>query len=118
MLSVRDSGLIVLRGKAAGRGIHIGIARVRTRANTTDIADADVLVCKTLTAASATATRIGAIVTDAGGILSNAAIVAREAGIPTVVATRGATQLIRDGQRVAVDGSRGVVWVLADGPAV
>jgi pyruvate,water dikinase len=55
---------------------------------------------------------LGAIVTDRGALLSHAAIVAREYGIPGVVGTREATRAIRDGARVRVDGTRGRVEVL------
>jgi phosphohistidine swiveling domain-containing protein len=55
--------------------------------------------------------RIGALVTDSGGILSHPAIIAREFGIPAVVATGNATSLLRDGQRVTVDGDAGVVEI-------
>jgi pyruvate,water dikinase len=52
---------------------------------------------------------LGAIVTDRGGQLSHAAIVAREYGIPAVVGTREATATFPDGARVRVDGDKGVV---------
>lgn len=53
----------------------------------------------------------GGIVTEVGGILSHGAIVAREYGIPAVMAVKGATQVLGDGQRVTVDGNKGVVYV-------
>jgi len=56
---------------------------------------------------------LGGIVTDRGGALSHAAIVAREYGIPGVVGTREATSKIPDGGRVRVDGTNGEVTVLA-----
>lgn len=52
---------------------------------------------------------LGAIVTDRGGQLSHAAIVAREYGIPAVVGTREATTTFADGERVRVNGDKGVV---------
>jgi pyruvate,water dikinase len=52
---------------------------------------------------------IGAIVTDRGGQLSHAAIVAREYGIPAVVGTREATTMFADGTQVRVNGDKGVV---------
>jgi phosphohistidine swiveling domain-containing protein len=52
-----------------------------------------------------------AVVVETGGILSHAATVAREFGIPAVVAVKGATQLIKTGQRVTVDGMTGIVTV-------
>jgi pyruvate,water dikinase len=56
---------------------------------------------------------LGAIVTDRGGQLSHAAIVAREYGIPAVVGTREATTMFADGARVRVDGDKGVVDLVA-----
>jgi phosphohistidine swiveling domain-containing protein len=50
-----------------------------------------------------------AVVVETGGMLSHAATVAREYGIPAVVAVKGATSLIRDGQAVTVDGMTGTV---------
>lgn len=52
---------------------------------------------------------LGAVVTDRGGALSHAAIVSREFGIPGVVGCRNATQKLRDGARVRVDGTSGRV---------
>lgn len=74
----------------------------------------DVLVCTITTPSwSPLFALAGAVVTDAGSLLSHTAIVAREHGIPTVVATGSATRTLRDGQRVRVDGSAGVVLPLA-----
>ena len=50
-----------------------------------------------------------AIVTDLGGPLSHSSIVAREYGIPAVVATGVGTRRIQDGQTIIVDGSAGTV---------
>ena len=52
---------------------------------------------------------IGALITDSGGILSHPAIIAREHRIPAIVGTGNATHLLKDGLRVTVDGSTGVV---------
>ncbi len=56
--------------------------------------------------------RLAAIVTDVGAPLSHAAIVAREMGIPAVVGCGNATMLLKTGDRVRVDGGRGVVEIL------
>jgi rifampicin phosphotransferase len=53
----------------------------------------------------------GGVVTEVGGILSHGAIVAREYGIPAVMSVQGATKKLRDGQRVAVDGNKGMVYL-------
>ncbi|HEV2752819.1 MAG TPA: PEP-utilizing enzyme, partial [Solirubrobacteraceae bacterium] len=55
---------------------------------------------------------LAGIVTDSGGLLSHAAIVAREFGIPGVVGCRVATREIADGAVVRIDGERGEVSIL------
>lgn len=51
-----------------------------------------------------------AIVTDLGGLGSHPAIVARELGIPCVVATKTATRAIKTGMKIIVDGNKGVIY--------
>jgi phosphohistidine swiveling domain-containing protein len=58
---------------------------------------------------------LAGLVTETGGILSHAAVVAREYGIPAVVGAEGATSEIRDGTRVIVDGTAGQVRTAAPG---
>ena len=53
--------------------------------------------------------RAAAIVTDIGGPLSHSSIVAREYGIPAVLATGNSTRRIKDGQTITVDGTAGTV---------
>jgi pyruvate,water dikinase len=55
---------------------------------------------------------IGGLVVERGSMLSHSAIVAREMGIPAVVGVRGATQVIRTGHRLRLDGRAGVVRIL------
>jgi phosphohistidine swiveling domain-containing protein len=74
----------------------------------------DVLVCaSTRPSWSVLYPSVGAIVTDAGGVLSHPAIIAREHRIPAVVATGYATTSLRDGQIVTVHGGTGIVEVQA-----
>lgn len=56
--------------------------------------------------------RAGGLIAEVGGRLSHGAIVAREYGIPAVMDVHHATQLLRDGQRVRIDGVMGIVEVL------
>lgn len=56
---------------------------------------------------------VAGVITDTGGPLSHCAVVAREYGIPAVVGTGMATTTLRDGQRVQIDGTRGIVHLLA-----
>lgn len=102
-------------GTAAARGAYSGTARVIEGEHEFDrIQQGDVLVCRNISPMwSILFTNVGALVTDSGSILSNPAIIAREYGIPAVLATGNGTEIIRDGQRVAVDGDQGVVRILA-----
>jgi pyruvate,water dikinase len=104
----------MLRGLSASGGVYEGPARrVSGRADFDRIVKGDVLVTESTTEAfNILLPLIGAIVTDAGGLLSHAAIVAREYGVPGVVGTREGTQRIPDGARVRVDGDAGEVTLL------
>jgi pyruvate,water dikinase len=57
-------------------------------------------------------TKIAGLVTDTGGTTSHPAVLSREFGIPAVIGTSVATDKIRTGDRVRVDGSNGVVEIL------
>jgi pyruvate,water dikinase len=101
----------VLRGVAAARGRVTGPARVVGPSHEPpEVRPGDILVA---TIAGEAWTPIwpllGGLVLDQGGIFQHAAVVAREYGVPTVVATREATTSITDGQLVTVDGDLGVV---------
>ncbi len=54
----------------------------------------------------------GALVTEVGGQMTHGAVVAREYGLPAVVGVQDATALIRDGQRIRVNGNDGYVEIL------
>jgi pyruvate,water dikinase len=112
--SQEPHGEKMLRGLAASGGVYDGPARlVSGPAEFGRIVKGDVLVTESTTEAfNILLPLLGAIVTDAGGLLSHSAIVAREYGIPGVVGTREATDRISDGARVRVDGDGGEVTVL------
>ncbi len=104
-----------VRGLGVSPGVYQGTARViRSTEEFGRIEQGDVLVTNsTTTAFNIVLPLLGAIVTDRGGLLSHAAIVAREYGLPAVVGCTDATSVIRDGARVLVDGRAGVAEVLA-----
>ena len=101
----------VVRGVGAVPGVAAGPARVaRTLVEADKLAPGDILVCPmTSPAWTPLFATAAAVVADAGGILSHTAIVAREFGIPCVVATRIACDEITDGEWIEVDGTTGVV---------
>jgi phosphohistidine swiveling domain-containing protein len=103
-----------VRGLGASAGTYEGPARVvYSGAGLARIEPGDVLVTvATSPAFNVVLPLVGAIVTDRGGMLSHAAIVAREYGVPAVVGSGDATQRLPDGARVRVDGEAGEVTVL------
>ncbi len=105
----------VLYGLAASKGVYQGPARrISGPSEFGRIARGDVLVTSSTTEAfNILLPLLGGIVTDNGGLLSHAAIVSREYGIPGVVGTREATERIADGVLVRIDGNAGEVTLLA-----
>ncbi len=104
-----------LNGAPASRGVVEGPARVvKSVHEIADIRDGEILVCSITSPAWAPIfSKIRAAVTDIGGVMSHAAIVCREYGLPSVVGTGRATSQIRTGQMIRVDGTAGVVTLLA-----
>jgi pyruvate,water dikinase len=109
----QQAGAQVLDGIAASPGRYTGPARVvMDEFDFGKLRPGDVLVCPVTSPVwSVLFPSIGALVTDTGGLLSHPAIIAREYGVPAVVATGNATALLRDGQAVTVDGATGRIEV-------
>jgi rifampicin phosphotransferase len=103
----------MLEGMPASAGRATGIARViLDLADTSRLGPGEILVtCATTPAWTPLFARAVAVVTDGGSLAAHASLVAREYGIPAVVAAGDATQRIRDGQSVTVDGSAGLVEI-------
>ncbi len=104
----------VLAGLAASPGVVEGRARVILRPDQLGQLEAgEVLVApSTSTSWTPVFATVAAAVLDIGGMMSHAAIVAREYGLPAVVGTGIGTQAIRTGDRLRVDGGAGVVTIL------
>ncbi|GGJ69047.1 PEP-utilizing enzyme [Streptomyces brasiliensis] len=103
-----------ITGMAASPGVVEGIARVISSADQLgEVQEGEILVA-TITAPSwgPIFGRIKATVTDIGGMMSHAAIVCREYGLPAVTGTGSASTTIRTGQRIRVDGNAGRVDIL------
>lgn len=100
------------KGYAASAGIYTGKVKVvYGQEDFAKLSKGDILVCKTMTPPWTVLFPIaGALITDAGGILSHAGIVAREYKLPAAVGTKVATSILKDGDRVTVDGTNGVVY--------
>ncbi len=103
-----------LKGFAASNGVVEGPARVvKSVEEISRIKKGDILVCQITNPTWAPLfQKISAAVSDIGGSMSHMAIVAREFGLPAVVGTGSATTRIKDGQRIRVDGGRGIVTIL------
>ncbi|MEM8924871.1 MAG: PEP-utilizing enzyme [Actinomycetota bacterium] len=104
-----DDGAV--SGLGVAPGVYEGPARIVLDESSFDkIEPGDVLVCPiTSPVWSMLFPSLGALVCDNGGPLSHPAIIAREFGIPAVVATNDATTTLNDGERIRVDGSTGTI---------
>lgn len=102
-----------LAGLAVSSGVVEGRARVILRMEDADIKDGDILVT-TFTDPSWTPlfVSIKGLVTEVGGLMTHGAVIAREYGLPAVVGVENATRLIKDGQRIRVNGTDGYVEIL------
>lgn len=102
-----------LRGTAASRGIASGTVRlVMDLTDATSLQPGEILVTTmTRPEMGVALDRAAAFVTDEGGRMAHAAIIAREMKKPCVIGTGEATRLLRDGMSVTVDGDNGLVTI-------
>ena len=103
-----------LRGIPGSPGRYSGTVRVvRDETEFAKLRPGDVLVAPATSPPwSVLFLQAAAVVTDSGGVLSHTAVIAREYGIPAVLATGEATRRLSDGDQVSVDGSTGVVSIV------
>ncbi len=103
-----------IRGIAASPGVIEGTARVVKSTDEFDLVQpGDIMVCiMTNPAWINVFPKIKGLVTDAGGIIAHPAIISREFGIPCVVATSVGSKVIKSGQKIRVDGNKGIVKIL------
>ena len=111
VVPARSSNEAIVNGQVGSKGIAGGEVRIVDASGVDDdFPDGAVLVCSVTTPEFVPLMqKCSAIVTDQGGILSHAAIVARELKKPCIVGTQGATQKLHNGQRVIVDAEKGIV---------
>ncbi len=109
-----------LRGLAACGGVVRGKARVlRTSADAAALAPGEILVAPYADVGWSPLFLVAAaVVTDLGGPLSHAAVVAREYGVPTVVNVKNGTRVIETGDELEVDGDAGTVRVIRSASAL
>ena len=102
-----------LMGVAASAGVIEGRARVVLSLEQADFEEGDILVTAfTDPSWTAVFVSIEGLVAEVGGMMTHGAVVAREYGLPAVVSVENATRLIKDGQRIRVNGTKGYVEIL------
>jgi len=111
-----DTGNIpkgALAGIPVSSGTIEGRARVILKITDANIEDGDILVT-TFTDPSWTPVFVSVkgLVTEVGGQMTHGSVIAREYGLPAVVGVQNATKLIKDGQRIRVNGTEGYVEIL------
>jgi len=113
-ISEADGDIRIIKGFAGSPGVVEGKARVcRTVKEIGQLQEGEILVAPTTSPSWAPAfIKIRACVTDVGGIMSHAAIVCREYGVPAIVGTGSATKIIKTGQMIRVNGSTGELEIL------
>jgi pyruvate,water dikinase len=102
-----------IAGLPVSSGVIEGRARVILNIEDADLEDGDILVTS-FTDPSWTPlfVSIKGLVTEVGGLMTHGAVIAREYGLPAVVGVENATRLIKDGQRIRVNGTDGYIEVL------
>jgi pyruvate,water dikinase len=108
----KENQEILIKGLGASPGIGSGkVATIFNVDELDNVKEGDVLVTIMTNPDMVPAMkRASAIVTEEGGMTCHAAIVSRELGIPGIVGTGNATDVLKDGMEITVDGSRGVVY--------
>ncbi|MEM2124086.1 MAG: phosphoenolpyruvate synthase, partial [Methanolinea sp.] len=106
------AGTIILKGQGASPGVASGrVVIIHDAKEAGKVREGDILVTRMTNPDMVPAMRrVAAIVTDEGGMTCHAAIVSRELGTPAVVGTKTATQVLRQGQVVTVDGEKGFIY--------
>lgn len=108
----------VLVGTGVSSGAYEGVVRVVRDPTRETLAAGEILVAAfTDPGWTPLFMHAGAVIIEVGGTLTHGSVIARELGIPAVVAVEGATRLLHTGQRVRVDGERGWVHTALDGEA-
>jgi len=111
-----------LKGTIANKGKVVGHAKIirpgyddfhKVKTLMEKMNKGDILISETTSPEIMLACKkAGAIVTDQGGLMSHAVIVSRELGIPCIVGTENATQILQDGDLVEVDADKGIVKIV------
>lgn len=110
-----EDGEGVLTGSPVSAGVVEGRVHVVLNPNGTHLTPGEILVCPATDPAwTPLFLTAGGLITEIGGMITHGSVVAREYGIPAVVGINQATTLLKDGQRIRLDGNTGVVVMLED----
>lgn len=103
----------VITGSPVSPGVAEGIVHVVLDPNATQLQPGEIMVCPgTDPAWTPLFMTAGGLITEVGGMMTHGSVVAREYGIPAVVGVHQATQRLKDGQRIHMDGTTGRIIVL------
>jgi len=108
----KPEGIPMLEGYGASPGIATGVVKIiHDVSELWKIEKGDILVTKMTSPDMVVAMeKSAAIITDEGGISCHAAIVSRELGVPCIIATKTATQILKDGMKITVDATHGKIY--------
>ncbi len=110
---VTDPGDADLAGTGVSPGVVEGVARVVDDPRTSELQPGESLVCRgTDPAWTPLFLTASGLITEVGGLMTHGSVVAREYGMPAVVGVAGATETLRPGQRIRLDGTAGTITYL------
>lgn len=113
-LSVKHNNIQIIKGNCASKGRAKGRVRVLLSASENDKLEKGEILVTFMTSPDfmSAIRKCGAIITNLGGVTSHAAIISRELGIPCIVGTKNATEILKTGDIVSVDANKGEVKIL------
>jgi len=102
------------KGLAVSSGTYEGVAKIlKNTADFGKVEEGDVIVVYASSPAwTVPLLKAGALIAEVGGILCHTAIVAREIGVPGIVNIENITNILKDGDRIVVNGEEGILNVL------
>jgi pyruvate,water dikinase len=113
---VRDADTVKVVGVSASPGVVTGKIRVvETIESLPSVQQGEIMVTSNTDPGwTAVFSKLGGLITEAGGILSHGAVVSREYGIPAVTAVKDAATFFHTGQKVTLDGNDGTIYILKE----
>jgi len=111
-----ENGGDTITGSPVSPGMVEGVVRVVLDPSATRLEPGEILVCPgTDPAWTPLFMQAGGLITEVGGMMTHGSVVAREYGIPAVVGVHKATERLKNGERIRLDGTSGKIEILRDG---